>query len=166
MQNLKVKEFEGKEVESLVKLEEECFKKPYGKELLMREVQLPHNITLLAELSGKAVGYLIGWKLGKEWEVHRIGVKKEFRRKGIGRELLKNLVKKAKSEGAEEVFLEVDERNEGALELYLSFGFKVVSKRKNYYGDSNALVLKLKLGGRDVKGRKPQSPCKGKVPPL
>lgn len=44
-----------------------------------------------------------------------------------------------------EVWLEVSDRNEPALNLYIKHGFKEVGMRPNYYSDqSNAILMRLK----------------------
>jgi len=64
--------------------------------------------------------------VGRSCDINRIAVLPDFRRKGIGKELLKKLLDILKEEGVEEVFLEVRESNIPAIELYRRFGFKEV----------------------------------------
>ncbi len=61
-----------------------------------------------------------------------VGVKPEYRSRGYGREILNLAVAKIEGFGSESVFLQVEVKNENALELYLSSGFNVSSKM-NYY---------------------------------
>lgn len=69
----------------------------------------------------------------------------KYRRQGIGKKLLTGVVKFAQRNSCE-TFLEVAEKNVAARNLYVSFGFKEISVRKNYYKfkgkTQNALVMK------------------------
>ena len=58
--------------------------------------------------------------------VSRMIVKKEYRNKGIGSELLSFLIKKAKSMGYSEMTIGVNKDNFNALHLYNKFGFAEV----------------------------------------
>jgi ribosomal-protein-alanine N-acetyltransferase len=69
----------------------------------------------------------------------------KYRRKGIGKNLLLELLEFARKNKCE-IFLEVSEKNHIARNLYISLGFDEISIRKNYYkfkdGMQNAVVMK------------------------
>lgn len=58
--------------------------------------------------------------------VSRIIVKKDYRNRGIGSEILTFLIEKAKSLGYSEMTIGVDKDNENALHIYKKFGFDEV----------------------------------------
>ncbi|MBE6751223.1 MAG: GNAT family N-acetyltransferase [Ruminococcaceae bacterium] len=58
--------------------------------------------------------------------VSRMIVKKEYQNRGIGSEILKFLIKKAKEMGFSEMTIGVDKDNVNALHLYRKFGFTEV----------------------------------------
>ena len=58
--------------------------------------------------------------------VSRMIVKKEYRNRGIGSEILEFLIKKAKEMGFSEMTIGVDKDNENALHLYRKYGFTEV----------------------------------------
>ena len=60
---------------------------------------------------------------GKRVYVSRMIVKKEYRGRGIGGEILDFLIEKAKEMGFEEMTIGVDKDNSAALHLYRKFGF-------------------------------------------
>lgn len=92
------------------------------------------------------VGY-IGVDTGLyEYEIESILVDINYRKKGIGKELLSSAIKLAKDNHAESVFLEVRQSNHSAIGLYSSAGFIQISKRKRYYPDGeDALVFKKEI---------------------
>ena len=53
-------------------------------------------------------------------------VKKEYRNRGIGSEILEFLIKKAKESGFSEITIGVDKDNVNALHLYRKYGFTEV----------------------------------------
>ena len=58
--------------------------------------------------------------------VSRMIVKKEYRNRGIGSEILEFLIRKAKEMGFSEMTIGVDKDNENALHLYRKYGFTEV----------------------------------------
>ena len=83
------------------------------------------------------VGYAGLALMGTDAEVHTIGVDPAHRVRGIGRALLRALLKAADAAHAT-VFLEVRTDNEAAHALYVSEGFAVVGLRRRYYTPSGA----------------------------
>jgi len=67
----------------------------------------------------------------------------------VGRELLAEGQKRLLELGVKQIFLEVRVSNIPALRLYDSVGFRVHSRRKDYYSDppEDGLVLSLALSG-------------------
>lgn len=78
-------------------------------------------------------------------EVYNIVVDENYRRTGYGAKVLEKLMEHAVERGAREIFLEVNENNEPAINLYASRGFKISHMRKNYYKSGNALVMRKEV---------------------
>ena len=79
-------------------------------------------------------------------DIHTITVIDKYRRKGIGRELLKRLLDWARVKKAEAVMLEMRLGNDAARPLYEQNGFVEISKRENYYGPGlTAVVMRKEL---------------------
>ena len=106
----------------------------------------PYISIIKAEIDGIITGYILFSKLIDEGEVLSFAVDEKFRRKGIGKKLLEKAVNAFNVLNVQKVFLEVRKHNFAAIELYKSFGFKIIDERKNYYADKeNALVMRLEL---------------------
>ncbi|MBR5233568.1 MAG: GNAT family N-acetyltransferase [Clostridia bacterium] len=76
--------------------------------------------------------------------VSRIIVKKEYRNRGIGSEILEYLIKKAKEMGFSEMTIGVDKDNINALHLYRKFGFtEVLFDGADEHGEYFKLIKKL-----------------------
>ena len=65
-------------------------------------------------------------------QIHMMGVDPDYRKKGIGQELLLSGLVHLKDKGAEVVELTVDSENQAARALYVSVGFEVCSKTEWY----------------------------------
>lgn len=96
-------------------------------------------IVLVAEEGGKIVGRGIVF-LGIPQRVKHVGrirgmyIKKEYRGKGIAKELLRALIDTAFSRhDVEKIKLTVNETQENAIRLYRKFGFKVVGTLKKEF---------------------------------
>ena len=85
-----------------------------------------------------------------EIEIYFIGVEEKFRSKGLGKELLKNVISFSKDYRASTIILEVGVNNKPAKNIYRSFNFKECGVRKNYYRirpglRQDALIMRLSL---------------------
>ena len=70
-----------------------------------------------------------------------IVTKKDMRNQGFAKILLKELISVSKNSDCKTITLEVNENNKPAIQLYESFGFKEVGKRKNYYKNGDTAIL-------------------------
>lgn len=104
-----------------------------------RELASARNHYVGARVGGLLVGYAGISRLGRvapfEYEIHTIGVDPDYQGRGIGRQLLAELLDFA--DGGV-VFLEVRTDNEAAIGLYRSVGFEQIGLRRRYYQVSGA----------------------------
>ena len=91
------------------------------------------------------VGMLINWCMAGENHIISIGVRRDYRRIGIGKLLLLSLMEMASNNSNSIVTLEVRKSNLVAITLYQKLGFEIVGTRKNYYFDNreDALIMTL-----------------------
>lgn len=80
-----------------------------------------------------------------EAELMNIVVKKDARNLGIGSFLLKKVIQEASNLKLKNIYLEVNELNIPAINLYKKFNFTQIGLRKNYYGDNSGVLMKLSL---------------------
>ena len=91
-------------------------------------------------------GFLIAWHLPGESQVAELGVHPDFRRRGLGRSLVRDAVGEALSRKASVVTLEVRAGNAAGIALYAGEGFVVVGRRPKYYEDrEDAVLMEKKL---------------------
>lgn len=100
----------------------------------------------VAEDDGEIAGYGCISVSYENCDLENVLVAEEYRRSGVGRRILNELIQEAKSRGAENMFLEVRVSNSPAMRLYLSAGFVGVYTRSRYYSDGeDCLVMKKSL---------------------
>tara|TARA_Y100001968_G_scaffold284780_1_gene284308 strand:+ start:924 stop:1379 length:456 start_codon:yes stop_codon:yes gene_type:complete len=97
----------------------------------------------IAELNTKKLlGLYSAWLVLDELHITFVAVHPLHQRKGLGKILLSDLIKRSEFLEINNMFLEVKENNKPALAFYKSMGFKTVGNRPNFYKDgSTALIL-------------------------
>ncbi|MBM6821356.1 ribosomal protein S18-alanine N-acetyltransferase [Fusobacterium mortiferum] len=80
-------------------------------------------------------GYLIIFDNSESLEIMKIGTLPEYRKQGVAKLLIEELLKLKK-----DIFLEVRESN-SAREFYKNCGFQEIGKRKNYYPDTGEAAI-------------------------
>lgn len=134
----------------VVELEKEAGLSYWGWDAYHAELQSRFDsLLLVARERGRpsVIGFLVGRCLAGELHVNNVAVRPEFRRQGIGQELLKALLDWGKSKKAVQAVLEVRAGNTAAQELYRASGFEVVGRRRRYYRDplEDALLMTVSL---------------------
>ena len=133
---------------ALNKLERVCFEKDAWPFLdLIAVLTFPDVIRLKAEDdSGKMIGFVAGDPRpseGYSW-IATIGVAPDFRRRGIGRDLLRACEAQLKTP---RVRLSVRASNDGAIRLYEQEGYHRVDIWQSYYNDGEAAIVMEKTRG-------------------
>jgi len=80
-----------------------------------------------------------------EVHINYFSIKKFFRRKGYGSNLMQYLIKDCEKLNIKKLLLEVSETNSIAEVFYSKFNFSNVGRRKKYYKDGSDAVLKEKI---------------------
>lgn len=86
---------------------------------------------------GDILGYCALYIVDKEGEIANIVVDKPFRKQGLGRQMMDFMMGLFRKKGVQTVFLEVNTANGAAINMYYGYGFKIISKRKDYYPKDN-----------------------------
>ena len=121
------------DIPQIAELERICFSDPWSEDVLRESAENPLYRFVAVKDGTKILGYAGMFLTIPEAQIANIAVSPEARRRGIGRFLIRGLVREAAEAGAEVMFLEVREHNTGAIALYEQEGFVLVGMRKNYY---------------------------------
>ena len=133
------------DVTQVYALERACFTAPWDMAAYYRELQNPAAFYLVAHSGGRLAGYGGMWAIGDEAHIVTLAVAREFRRHGIGRQLMDGLLAEARRREVIHLTLEVRVTNTPAQSLYLSLGFRIIGHRRRYYPDNgeDAAVMEL-----------------------
>lgn len=147
MRSLKVRDMAETDLGRVLLIEKASFRAPFSrgtfKELLENESCFSWVV-----LEGEVVlGYAVFSLVIDESELINIAVEKTNRRRGIGRFLMKKIIRFLEKKGAENLFLEVRPSNLGARSFYEGFGFVKINVRRGYYEDNreDAYVLARRI---------------------
>lgn len=105
------------------------------------------GMVLVAELEianrREIAGFAAFHRVIDEAELRNLAVSPTYQRQGIARALLEQGIGKLGETGVQRIFLEVRASNRPAVELYASWGFTLLSTRKDYYQNpaEDALVM-------------------------
>ncbi|WP_456369578.1 ribosomal protein S18-alanine N-acetyltransferase [Geoglobus sp.] len=149
MYSVLIRPFEPRDSSDIIRIDAESFKTQNPTYDLFVYLAYGSEI-IVADIGAMVVGYAVLVYRESEAKIMSIAVKKEFRRRGIGKMLLREAIKKAKERGARRLLLEVRVSNVAAQQLYKKFGFRVVGVLESYYSDGeSAYLMNLDLDKTD-----------------
>jgi len=128
----------SEDLDQIMAVMDAAFEPVWGEAWNRRQVgdslAFPHTHYRLAftDASQPAAGFTLVRSAPGEEELLLIAVAPEYRGRGLGRQLLEQVLEDARGRGAERVFLEM-RFNNPAVELYQKLGFVPIGRRKDYY---------------------------------
>ena len=128
-------------IEQIFNLEKEIFKNSaFNKSYMETLIKADNSFIYTHIIDNKVCGYLMVLDSIDVYEILAIATIKEYRSKGIAQELLDKIKTK-------DIFLEVRESNQVAINFYKKNKFNQISIRKNYYSEpnENAIIMKLEV---------------------
>ena len=128
-------------IEQIFNLEKEIFKNSaFNKSYMETLIKGDNSFIYTYIIDDKVCGYLMVLDSIDVYEILAIATIEKYRNKGIAQELLDKIKTK-------DIFLEVRESNQVAINFYKKNKFKEISVRKNYYSEpnENAIIMKLEV---------------------
>lgn len=124
---------------------------PFSPPIIVRQMQhLFHPFFLVAHEKDRRDGEIHGYVMGgvsfqnlkKGW-ILGVFVRKDNRNRGVGSELIKEMIHQMEQSGITKIYLTVDEQNEHALKMYDKTGFeKIGCLWEHYRKDRNVLLMR------------------------
>jgi [ribosomal protein S18]-alanine N-acetyltransferase len=151
-----IREYRKSDFSRLWEIDQKCFPPgiSYSQPELLFYMRRPRAFTLVAELADHpqarekdlaAVGFIVA-EAGRAGHIITIDVLHEFRRSGLGSQLMAAAEQRLRSEGCQSVILETAVDNASALAFYKRHQYFLVKTIPGYYATGvDALVLKKDL---------------------
>ncbi len=100
----------------------------------------------------RILAFLVARRVDKEWELENIVVAEDSRRLGLGSRLLSDLIKHARTNHGNSIFLEVRQSNQSARAFYNKLSFVEFASRKSYYANppEDAVLYRLALSHNET----------------
>ena len=105
----------------------------------------PFTNLYVYEFDKKVVAFINYSIIYDRAELNYLYVDREYRGKKIATELMEFFIVDIIDNNCLNATLEVSEKNVNAIKLYKNFGFEAKAIRKNYYKDSNAILMMREL---------------------
>lgn len=136
---MKIKPFEEKYIDDVYEIEKACFSNPWSRADLAKQLDLETSHFLVADIDGRAVGYMGLQIFSGEGYVTNIAVLPEYRGQGIALALINEQLKNK----MDFITLEVRESNVPAVRLYEKAGFENMGIRPKFYSNptENAIIM-------------------------
>ena len=128
-------------IEQIFNLEKEIFiNSAFNKSYMETLIKADNSFIYTYIIDDKVCGYLMVLDSIDVYEILAIATIEKYRNKGIAQELLDKIKTK-------DIFLEVRESNQVAINFYKKNKFNQISIRKNYYSKpaENAIIMKLEV---------------------
>ncbi len=120
----------------VLEIEGRSFEFPWSEDDFIRCLRQRNCIGMVAEHDERVAGFMI-------YELHRnrlhilnFAVAAEFRRKGVGQQMVEKLIGKLSAQRRNRIMLEVRETNLAAQLFFRHLGFRAVSLLRDFYVDT------------------------------
>lgn len=135
---------------AILEIERKSQSSPWSEQSFRNELDHAHGVFIVALVGLDLLGFAGEWILADEAHITTIAVDPDHRKKGLGRQLMEELLDRAIERGAVCSTLEVRASNEAALKLYEDLGYVRAGVRKAYYPDNkeDAVVMWLHSLGK------------------
>ena len=146
-----IRAFRFDDIDDVLEVERQSFpKSSYSKGILLHYAKALEGGFFVLVKEKEIIGYILFEPNG---HIISTAVKKIHRRRGFG----SVLAEYAGSQADKPLWLEVRSKNDGAIAFYKSLGMARVGRIVGYYGNDDALIMKMELGKSN---RMPRDPFK------
>ena len=125
-----------RDMSDVLRIEQENFEFPWVDDDFIRCLRQRNCIGMVAEHEDRVVGFMI-YELNKNRiQVLNFAVAPDFRRRGVGTQMVAKLIGKLSAQRRTRILLEVRETNLAAQLFFRTIGFRAVSVLRNFYDDT------------------------------
>jgi ribosomal-protein-alanine N-acetyltransferase len=125
-----------RDMDETLEIENQSFEFPWSEDDFVRCLRQRNCIGMVAEHDDRIIGFMI-YELHKtRLHVLNFAVAREFRRLGVGTQMIAKLVNKLSHQRRSRILLEVRETNLPAQLFFRKCGFRAVSVLRDFYEDT------------------------------
>ena len=132
-ENITIRPMLDEDVEAVSKIEEATFSMPWAPDDFREMIRRDDMTYLVVEADGVIVGGAGMRNILGDGEITNVAILEPYRRRGLGRALLIELIRAGEEMGATAFTLEVRVSNTAAIGLYESLGFVSEGVRPGFY---------------------------------
>ena len=148
--SLRMERMNEDNLDEVMEIEVDVFPFYWSRQVFQGSIKEGYECWVARNAAGFLLGYFVMMQVVDEAHLLTIAVRRDVQGRGIGRQLLDNVIELARRMSVQSLLLEVRPSNDRALELYRLYGFVEVGRRKNYYRASlttreDAIVMRLPL---------------------
>ena len=125
-----------RDMPEVLEIEQQSFEFPWSDEDFIRCLRQRNCIGMVAEYDERVVGFMIYELHRNRLHVLNFAVRAEFRRRGVGQQMMQKLVSKLSHQRRSRIMLEVRETNLEAQLFFRKLGFRAISLLRAYYDDT------------------------------
>ena len=145
--NVLIREMQSGDLEAVTEIDQMSFSLPWPQGSFRYELMQNKAARCLVAETGenRVVAMVVSWLIIDELHIATFATHRDFRRQGIGSQLLAAALVDGQQLGAKQAILEVRESNLEAQAMYRKFGFEVTGRRPGYYRDNGETALLMTL---------------------
>lgn len=117
-------------------IERQSFEFPWSEDEFVRCLRQRNCIGMVAEHDERIVGFMIYELHKNRLHILNFAVRAEFRRRGVGSQMIRKLAGKLSQQRRNRILLEVRETNLPAQLFFRSSGFRAISLLREFYEDT------------------------------
>lgn len=141
LNEVKISKMSIKDLDTIKNILEDKFDNFWNYNILSSELKSSNSKYFVLKLANEIIGFAGILVVLDEAEITNIVIKKSYRGKHLSSILMKYLITYCVENNIKKIHLEVSSKNKIAINLYTKFGFTQVGLRKNYYKNSDAILM-------------------------
>ncbi len=136
------------DLDDVLGIEREAFSDPWDRDSFRSDIDSPHVLALAIHGQGHCAGYLCCIALDDYGYIANIAVASRHRSQGLGRKLMDDLRRRLRSQGIDQIVLDVRTANAQAIRFYEKYGFTVLTRRKGFYVNppDDSFTMQMTIG--------------------
>ena len=143
MMDITISPLMQEDLTKVLEIEQETYSLPWSAKTFGDSLRQEYYHFLKAECGGELIGYCGYLRSFETADITNVTVRKDFRRRGAGEIMVRQLMEEGRRAGIERFSLEVRRSNAAAIALYEKLGFREEGVRRGYYENprEDALIL-------------------------